>query len=297
MKVTAPTIGTLLQSASLTFKAALGLPTHDATFEAQLLLAHVLKKSRAHLLSYADAEIKPAQFSLYDEMVTRRAGGEPVAYILGFREFYSKDFIVSPDVLIPRPETELLVDFALSKLTGSAEQRVLDLGTGCGAIALTIAAYRPHVDVTAVDKSLRALTIAEKNRIALKIENVRFKRSDWFSALHGEQFDLIVTNPPYVAATDAHLQAGDVRFEPISALSGGPDGLTSIRQISQELSPFLKPGGWVMTEHGYDQAAAVREIFLAENLENVGSCPDLAGILRVTFGQACKVVRLRTQTA
>ncbi len=285
MKVASPAIASLLESAALTFKAALGLCERAARLEAQLLLGHVLKKSRAYL-SNGSAEIQPAQFSRFDELVTRRAQGEPIAYILGYREFYSRNFMVSPAVLIPRPETELLVDLALGKLTGSGFIQVLDLGTGSGAIALSIAAHRPRIQVTAVDNSDDALAVANKNQDVLKIKNVRTQHSDWFSALHGQRFNLIVANPPYVAENDPHLEAGDVRYEPKTALRGGHDGLACISKISREANSFLKPGGWLLIEHGYDQATAVRQFFMEQGLENVASHPDLAGILRVTLGQA-----------
>ncbi len=285
MKVANPTIASVLRSAALTFKAALGLAEPVAHLEAQLLLAHVLKKSRANLISHGTEGITPAHFARYDESVMRRARGEPIAYIVGYREFYSKNFKVSPEVLIPRPETELLVDVALSKLTGAETLRVLDLGTGCGAVAFSIAAYRPHIHVTAVDISAGALRIAGENRDAFKIDNVVLQHSDWFSALLAQRFDLIVTNPPYVAQDDAHLSSGDLRFEPKTALLAGVDGLASLRQIIQEARGFLKPKGWLLVEHGYDQAAAVRQLFAKQDFENVSSCPDLAGILRVTAGQ------------
>lgn len=285
MKVANPTIASVLRSAALTFKAALGLAEPVAHLEAQLLLAQVLKKSRASLISHGTEGIPPTHFARYDNFVMRRARGEPIAYIVGYREFYSKSFKVSPEVLIPRPETELLVDLALSKLSGAETLRVLDLGTGCGAIALSIAAYRPHTQVTAVDISPSALRIAGENRDAFKIDNVVLQHSDWFSVLLGQRFDLIVTNPPYIAEDDAHLSFGDVRFEPKTALLAGVDGLASLRQIIQEAKGFLKPKGWLLAEHGYDQAAAVRQLFAKQDFENVSSCPDLAGILRVTAGQ------------
>ena len=286
MKVAQPTIASVLRSAALAFKAALGLTESVAHLEAQLLLAHVLKKSRANLISHGTEGITPTHFARYDNFVMRRAGGEPIAYIVGYREFYSKNFKVSPEVLIPRPETELLVDLALSKLTGAEKLRVLDLGTGCGAVAFSIAAYRPHLQVTAVDISAGALGIAGQNKAAFKIDNVVLQQSDWFSALRGQRFDLIVTNPPYVAEDDVHLTYGDLRYEPKTALIAGFDGLASLRQIILEAKSFLKPKGWLLVEHGYNQAAAVRQLFAKQDFENVASCPDLAGILRVTTGQA-----------
>ena len=286
MKLAQPTIASILRSAALTFKAALGLTEPVAHLEAQLLLAHVLKKSRAGLISHGTEGIAPTHFTRYDDFVMRRARGEPIAHILGYREFYSKNFKVSPDVLIPRPETELLVDLALSKITSSETLRVLDLGTGCGAIALSIAAFRPHIHVTAVDISAAALRIADQNRAAFKIDNVILQHGDWFSALRGQRFDLIVTNPPYIAQDDTHLSFGDVRFEPKTALIAGFDGLACLRKIIREAEAFLKPKGWLLAEHGYNQAAAVGQLFAQQGFENVLSHPDLAGILRVTTGQA-----------
>ena len=217
-------------------------------------------------------------------LLERRMGGEPIAYLLASREFYGLDFKVSPATLIPRPETELLVDLALQRIPTQGAFRVLDMGTGSGAIALSIAHTRPYIEVVAVDVSQDALEVAHENALRLNANNVHLLRSDWFSALHGERFDLIVANPPYVATADVHLAQGDLRFEPLGALASGGDGLDDIRRICAQAKAHLHPGGWLLLEHGYDQAERVRALMQQSGFTGVFSVLDISGIERVSGG-------------
>jgi release factor glutamine methyltransferase len=229
----------------------------------------------------ADAAAEQA----FAALAERRRQGAPIAYILGVREFYGLEFGVTPAVLIPRPETELLVELALERIPEAAAARVLDLGTGSGAIAVALAHERRQARVTAVDVDYAALTVARANA-KRHGASVRFFCGDWFGALPGESFDLIASNPPYVAAADPHLAMGDVRFEPQRALVGGADGLDCIRAIVARAGAHLRPGGWLLFEHGYDQAEACRALLLAQGYKEVQSWPDLAGIARVSGGCA-----------
>ncbi|TAN77842.1 MAG: peptide chain release factor N(5)-glutamine methyltransferase, partial [Gallionella sp.] len=212
--------------------------------------------------------------------------GEPVAYLLGEREFYGLNFKVSPATLIPRPDTELLVDLALQRISQQSACRVLDLGTGSGAIALSIAHARPDARVVAVDASAAALEVAQCNARRLALTNVRLLRSDWFSALRDERFDMIVSNPPYIAAGDVHLSQGDVRFEPPGALASGADGLDDIRSIIGQAKTYLNANGWLMFEHGYNQAERARGLLGDAGFTEVFSARDLAGMERVSGGRA-----------
>jgi len=264
----------------------LALPDAEARIEAQALLRHALGDvSRAWLITHEQDVLQPTQIEQFQVFLARRLAGEPVAYILGMREFYGLEFKVSPDVLIPRPDTELLVELALERIPQPLPCRVLDLGTGSGAIAISIASQRPQVEVTAVDSSQAALAVARANAEKLQISNVHLLQSDWFAALGAESFDVIVSNPPYIAAGDVHLSQGDLRFEPASALASGADGLDSIRHIVSEVQRYLTLGGWLLLEHGYDQAQGVAGLLRDAGFNEVESRPDLAGVLRVTLGR------------
>lgn len=255
--------------------------------DAELLLAHALRRERTWLRAWPEAALDAGQAARFAELVRRRARGEPIAYLLGRRAFHALEFLVTPAVLIPRPETELLVNVACREI-GARDPgaRVLDLGTGSGCIALAIANAEPEAAVTAVDHSEEALAIARLNAQRLGLEQVRWQTGHWFSAVAGQRFDVIVANPPYVADRDPHLYHGDLRFEPHAALVGGPDGLDAIREIAASVGDYLAPDGVVAVEHGYDQGHRVRDLFDSEGLADVETLTDLAGQERVTRGRA-----------
>ena len=255
-----------------------------ARLDAELLLAAALGKSRSYLHTWPEKIVSSESALTFAEYLLRRRAGEPVAYILGQQGFWKLDLEVAPHTLIPRPDTELLVETALDLLPASPA-RVLDLGTGSGAIALALASERPAWHVTAVDRVLEAVALAERNRQRLQLENVHVLTSHWFSALADQRFDLIISNPPYIAAGDVHLAQGDVRFEPESALVAGVDGLDDIREIIQAAPQHLNPGGWLMLEHGYDQADAVRQLLSGAGFAQVESRKDLGTHERITLGR------------
>lgn len=250
--------------------------------EARMLLQQVLGWSAARLAAHPEHALSAGEVAVYDQLVARRSGGEPMAYLSGYREFYGRDFQVSPAVLIPRPETELLVEVALRKCAARAAPQVLDLGTGSGCLAVTLALEIPSATVTAVDLSPAALAVASGNGLRLGAR-VEFLESDWLAAVSG-RYDLIVGNPPYVAEGDPHLVQGDLRHEPPLALACGPDGLAAIRRIVADAPRYLEPGGWLFLEHGYDQAPTVAELLVAAGFATVEQYRDLAGILRVSGG-------------
>lgn len=256
-----------------------------AATDARMLLQRVLNVSYAHLIAHPGQELAPEQAQQFYSLASRRAAGEPVAYLVGEREFYSLSFKVTPAVLIPRPETELLVDLALERISIDRPCKVLDLGTGSGAVAITIAKHRPLASITAVDSSAAAMVIARMNAEHLVATNVRMLAGDWFSGVAGEEFDLIVSNPPYVADGDPHLEQGDLRFEPHTALAAGSDGLDCIRCIITSAMVHLSAGGWLLLEHGYDQAAACRQLLNKAWFCEAFSHPDLAGTMRVSGGK------------
>lgn len=252
--------------------------------EARLLLGRLLGRNAAWLEAHRDDAVIDGQN--FVALVERRAAGEPIAYLIGTHEFYGRDFVVTPDVLIPRPETELLVDIAKVKVGAGRTARILDLGTGSGCLAITLALELPQVRVTAVDVSPNALAVARGNaqRLGARVE---FIESDWFAALPPQRFDLIVANPPYVAAGDPHLGEGDLRFEPMGALTDHADGLSAIRKIIAATPDWLSPGGWLCFEHGYDQAGAVRQLLENAGFSEIEQQRDLAGIVRVSGGKYC----------
>jgi release factor glutamine methyltransferase len=278
----------ILQTDAARLNSALDLGTATARIEVQCLLQSVLKKPRSYLLAHPEQVLDAGQNAAYDSLLQRRLQGEPIAHILGEREFFGLNFKVTPATLIPRPDTELLVELALQRLPQGRACHVLDLGTGSGAIALSIAHSRPDAVVIAVDASEAALQVAQENAQRLGISNVSFKSSDWFSALEQQRFDMIVSNPPYIAADDEHLAQGDVRFEPMSALASGPDGLDDIRRIAEQAAAFLEYGAWLLLEHGYDQAEAVRNILKTNGYSEIFSAKDISGIERVSAGMQGK---------
>ena len=256
----------------------------EAKLEAQLLLQNLLKVNRAWLISHQNDTLQPNIHAAYMALVNRRANGEPIAYIIGMREFYGLSLKVTPATLIPRPDTETLVDAALAKIPLHKNLSICDLGTGTGAIALAIARHRPQASVLALDTSQAALDVAIENAENLKISNVKFAVSNWFSILGQEKFDFIVSNPPYIEANDTHLSQGDLRFEPISALASGQDGLDDIRDIISQAPQYLNAPGWLLLEHGYNQAEQVAALLKQAGFSQISHTQDLAEINRVTSG-------------
>ena len=254
--------------------------------ESRMLLMHVWPGlTHAAIVGYPERELAAEAAAAFDALAARRLAGEPMAYLIGAREFYGRDFKVSPAVLIPRPETEHLIELALEKTGAAQPARAVDLGTGSGAIAVTLALQAPSWRVSALDVSAEALAVARDNARALGAE-VRFLHGSWFDPLPaGERFDLIVSNPPYIERGDRHLDEGDLRFEPRGALTDEADGLACLREIVAGAPARLEAGGWLMVEHGYDQGAAVRELFGAAGLSQVETIRDLAGQDRVTIGR------------
>ena len=259
-----------------------------APIDAQVLLAHVLRADRAWLIAHPTDALAHSQAEQFFALARQRRDGEPVAYLTGWREFWGLSLAVDRSVLIPRPETETLVECALRRLPADRPLGVLELGTGSGAIALAIAYERPRTEVLATDRSAAALVVARKNAERMKLANVRWLQSDWYADLPtgGARFELIASNPPYVAERDAHLREGDVRFEPRTALCAGVDGLDALRIIIRGARERLVEGGALVVEHGYDQAEAVRDLMLGAGFSDVESLRDLAGIPRVAAARA-----------
>ena len=253
--------------------------------EAELLLVHVLGKPRSWLIAHADDALDAATGTTFEAVVQRRRRGEPVAYITGHRGFWSMQLEVNPATLIPRPETELLVELALQRVPRGVACDVADLGTGSGAIALALASERPLARVTASDASVDALAVARRNAKRLAIGNVVFANGDWLAPLAGQRFDLIVSNPPYIEAGDAHLAQGDLRFEPATALASGQDGLDDIRRIVREARAHLQPGGWLLFEHGWNQGIAARALLVDAGYAEVFTAQDLERRDRVSGGR------------
>lgn len=251
--------------------------------EAELLLAHASGQSRAWLFAHGDTSVDPELATHYQSLLRRREAGEPVAYLIGRRGFWTFELAVTADTLIPRPETERLVELALQRLPQERPLHIADLGTGSGAIALALAHERPRARVIATDASEGALMVARGNALSLRLANVEFRHGDWYAPLAGARFDLIASNPPYIEAGDRHLQA--LRFEPDAALASGADGLDAIRVIAGGARAHLVPGGWLLLEHGYDQGEAVRALLRAAGLTQVETAGDLEGRDRVTLGR------------
>lgn len=274
-------------SAVLQRSAELQPASDSALLDTELLLCHCLNVDRTWLKTWPDHQLQDAQIAEFDQLFSRRLRGEPVAFIVGSQGFWTLDLCVSSHTLIPRPETELIVEQALQLALPAASQ-VLDLGTGTGAIALALATERPEWQIIGVDVQPQAVELAEHNRRLHQLHNVSILQSDWFSALASAQpstkFDLIVSNPPYIEAEDSHLLAGDVRFEPASALVAGVDGLDDLRLIIEQSSGFLQQAGWLLVEHGYNQGALVRDLFIAAGFQSVNTYADYNQLDRITLG-------------
>jgi len=299
--VSAASIQALLASAASRITQAIDSDT--ARLDAELLLCEVLGRERTYLFTWPEKLLDDDLVAGFDGLLARRLAGEPVAHILGYREFWSLNLKVNNSTLIPRPDTEVLVEVAL-QLPLPESARALDLGTGTGAIALALASERPTWQLTAFDCSAAAVALAEDNRQLCQLPNVRVAQSDWFAALAGtERFELIVSNPPYIDPQDPHLRQGDVRFEPLSALTAEGGGLADIRLIVERARDFLcgspahPQGGWLVLEHGYDQADAVRELLLEAGYQQRRTVQDYGGQDRITLGCFDASVGVRREQA
>ncbi|WP_404393672.1 peptide chain release factor N(5)-glutamine methyltransferase [Pseudoalteromonas phenolica] len=252
--------------------------------DAEVLLLHVLEKPKSYLFAWPEAELTDVQLSAFEKLIAERETGHPVAHLVGVREFWSLELEVNNSTLIPRPDTETLVEKALS-LDLPADTKMLDLGTGTGAIALSLASEQPNWQVTAVDYSEQAVALAKRNQQKLALNNVTVMQSDWFSAVPSQQFDLIVSNPPYIDELDEHLSQGDVRFEPKSALVAPDNGMADIKLIIEQARQYLAPNGYLLIEHGYQQALLLKEFFAQMAYSNILTIKDMAGCDRVTMAQ------------
>ena len=276
-----PRIKTVLAEAIKSLQSV----SDSALLDSEILLYTALGKDRTYLRTWPEQTLSPEQIETYQKLLQERQQGKPIAYIIGKREFWSLDFLTTPDVLIPRPETELLIELSLNRIPIRQPYHVLDLGTGSGIIAVTLATERPEATITATDISSAALTIAQLNAAKHKTESIRFYQSCWFEDLPLGKFDLILSNPPYLAEDDEHLMQGDLRFEPITALIADQNGLGDITTIAEIARTRLQPNGHLMIEHGCDQGLAVRSLFIDLGYHFVQTHQDLAGLSRVTSGQ------------
>lgn len=274
-----------IETALTTATTRLTETSDTASLDAEVLLCHVLKKTRSHLRAWPEKELSNEQQTQFQQLIEKRIKGTPIAYLTGNREFWSRDFKVNEHVLIPRPDTELLIELSLNLLKNKTNASIIDLGTGSGAIAITLAAERPDIDVWATDQSEQALKIAKENASSHQIQNIHFCLSDWFDSIKASKFDLVISNPPYIDGDDPHLSQGDVRFEPESALVADNNGLKDIKSISQQAQTYLKSGGTLLIEHGYDQQSAVQALFKRFNYHDTQTHTDLSGNPRVTTGQ------------
>lgn len=274
------TIKTVLVEAAKAIQAV----SDSALLDAEVLLCTVLGKDRSYLRAWPDQVLNPEHIAAYKAMLDTRQQGNPIAYITGKREFWSRDFQVSPDVLIPRPDTELLIELSLALIPENKPHRIIDLGTGSGIIAITLAAERPHAQVSATDISPAALQLAKVNAAKHKVEYIQFHQSNWFDNIPAGKFNLIVSNPPYLAEDDEHLQQGDLRFEPKTALISARQGLSDIQTIAKTARDHLESGGFLLVEHGYDQQQDVQGLFRDLDYHNVQTHTDLSGQPRVTSG-------------
>lgn len=263
---------------------ALKKSAENASLEAEILLAHVLEVDRTYLRSWPEQIVNPEHLETFNQLIAQRVQGRPIAYILGYREFWSRKFAVNEHVLIPRPETELIIELCLKRLPLNNTLKVIDLGTGSGAIAVTLAVERPKIEIFASDISETALQVAKLNAQKYHINRIQFFHSNWLDAIPETHFDLIISNPPYIAANDPHLEQGDLRFEPKAALIAADNGLHAISEIINSARNFLKPGGCLIIEHGYDQQEHVNQLFIKYGYQQLENYLDLAGNPRVTCG-------------
>jgi release factor glutamine methyltransferase len=265
--------------------AASRLATDEAQADAEWLLSYAMGRSRSWLYAHGDRDLEPSQAKAFEALLRRREAGEPVAYLIGRRGFWAFDLMVTPDTLIPRPETERLVELALERAPATPGLRIADLGTGSGAIALALAYERRQAQVVASDVSPAALKVAAANARTLGLRNVQLREGSWWAPLKGERFDLVVSNPPYLAEQDPHLHRGDLRYEPAKALSSGRDGLDAISMIVRDAPTHLNEGGWLLFEHGWNQGQAVRGLLRTSGFDAIHTYVDLEQRDRVTIGR------------
>ena len=281
----------MMQSIAQAIKAAstiLAETSDSARLDAEVLLCHVLGCSATHLVAWPEKTLTEKQSHSFNQLIEQRHAGTPVAYLTGRKEFWSLDFKVTPATLIPRPDTEILVEFVLNQFSDRKKLKLADLGTGSGAIAIAIASEQPGWEITATDFSGKALSVARENAQAHQITNIEFIESNWFEQLDRQRFDLIISNPPYIAEQDEHLSLGDVRFEPASALISGKTGMDDIEHITKQSAQYLKPNGWLVFEHGYDQKQQVKSCFVHHHFLKITQLNDLSGQPRVTAGCLAK---------
>jgi len=276
-----PGIGETLLAATQRLQAS----SASARIDAEILLCHVLSCNTAHLAAWPEKNLSLEQTQQFDQLITERESGTPVAYLTGQREFWSLELDVSPATLIPRPETETLIEFVLEQFNQQKNRHVVDLGTGSGAIALAIAHEYSDWKITATDISQDALSVAQKNAAKHQINNIEFRISHWFDALKDQSFDIIISNPPYVAEADTHLAEGDLRFEPAISLISGKQGMDDIEAITSEAARYLKHNGWLILEHGYDQKKQVLDCFKAAGFKTIMQKSDLLNQPRMTAGR------------
>ncbi len=260
------------------------LTTDSALLDAEILLCMVIDKQRSYLRTWPDKQLQPEQLTVFRLLLEQRQKGTPIAYITGNREFWSRDFQVSPDVLIPRPDTELLIELSLELIPADKPFKIIDLGTGSGIIAITLAAERPQAQISATDISVAALRIAQLNADKHHTHKIQFYQSNWFATVPETKFNLIISNPPYIAENDSHLHQGDVRFEPQTALCAAEQGLSDIKIIASLARNHLEADGHLLIEHGYDQQQQVQTLFKELHYDKVQTYKDLSGQPRVTYG-------------
>ncbi len=256
----------------------------SANLDAQILLSYILNCNRAHLIAWPEKELSLQQIDNFQKLITQRQHGSPVAHLTGQREFWSLNFKVNNSTLIPRPETETLIEFILEKFGEKKTLTLLDIGTGTGAIAITLANEKPDWRITATDISAAAIALAKENSAMLNTENIALLQSDWFTNIPQQTFDIIVSNPPYISTNDPHLTKGDVRFEPKSALTSGKTGMDDIEHLCSQAKNYLAKDGWLIIEHGYNQKTATAECFTRNDYKNISQQNDLAGHCRMTAG-------------
>ncbi|MCZ6804760.1 MAG: peptide chain release factor N(5)-glutamine methyltransferase [Proteobacteria bacterium] len=259
--------------------------TGSTRLDTEILLCSVLKCNRTNLYTYPEQELSSSDIESFNKLIALRSEGLPIAYLTEQKEFWSLSFYVNQDTLIPRPETELLVETSLKYIPTNSVKEILDLGTGTGAIAIAIASERPQANITATDINDGTLKIAKLNADSHQIKNIDFKKADWFDIANINSYDLIVSNPPYISTGDPHLKQGDVRFEPIAALTSGEDGLDDLRTIIQESSKHLNTHGWLLLEHGYNQGDVVRQLLIENGFTSPSTIKDYNGLERISFGQ------------